>query len=84
MVVSGADAAEDISKIRKVFLAIGIGSIKEEDHMKHLYVIRHRMDDSRFGVDIYTDFERGIFCDVDRTRTLLNKKKKPQEVEAER
>lgn len=69
-VVSGKDAAEDISKIRKVFLAIGIGSDGEVPNVKHLYVAAHKLDRSRFGVDIATDFDAAIFYDRDGTVEL--------------
>jgi hypothetical protein len=73
-VVTGKDASEDISKIRKVFLAIGIGSDEaNRPGMKYLYVCRHRLDRSRFGVEIYGDFEAAIF--YDRPASLEHYKK---------
>jgi hypothetical protein len=62
-VVTGKFAAEDISKIRKVFVAIGIGTDPESAFVKHLFVARHRLDRSRFGVDIVTNFGESLFYD---------------------
>jgi hypothetical protein len=69
-IISGRDVAEDISKIRKVTLCIGIGKIDEYEDRKHLYVTRHRLDRSRFGVDICTDYGAGLFYDVEATNRL--------------
>lgn len=66
-IVTGKDAAEDISKCRKAFLAIGIGSDPEIENLKHLYVIRHRLDRSRFAVKIMSDYSSGIFYDREAT-----------------
>jgi hypothetical protein len=76
--VSGKDAAEDIGKIRKVFFAIGIGSDKQDSRVKHLYVMRHRGDKSRFGVDIMTNYEHGQFYDQEATRHFQRVQMKKQ------
>lgn len=65
--ITGRDTAEDISKIRKVALAIGIGTDPERPELKHLYVIRHRFDRSRFGVDIISDFKCSLLYDDVKT-----------------
>jgi hypothetical protein len=75
-IISGDDIGEDYSKAKKSFLAIGIGQDPEEANVKHLYVMRHRLDTSRFGVDVVTDFAAGIAYDADRTR-MRNRKPKP-------
>lgn len=69
-VIVGDDIGEDISKAKKAFLAIGIGQDGEEENVKHLYVMRHRLDRSRFGVDVMSDFESGIAYDSEGTRKL--------------
>jgi hypothetical protein len=69
-VISGKLAAEDISKIRKCFLVIGIGSMPESETLKYLFVARHRLDRSRFGVTIASNFAQGLFYDREETMCL--------------
>lgn len=88
MIVRGEDTAEDISKIRKVALAIGIGSGPKEwedgsgiSNSRHLFVARHRFDRSKLGCTIMGDFERGIFYEAEATmekKAMLAKKKKQE------
>lgn len=73
-VITGKQIAEDISKARRVFIALGIGSDPKEPHMKHIHVLRHRLDRSRFGVDIVTDFDSAIFYDRAATMALNGRK----------
>jgi replicative DNA helicase len=74
-VISGDDIGEDISKAKKSFLAIGIGTDPDMENKKHLYVIRHRLDKSRFGVDVMTDFGSAIAYDAEQTRAMRRKPK---------
>lgn len=69
-IVSGEDTAEDISKIRKVTLAIGIGQGDFEESF-YLWVDAHRMDRDKQGVTIMHNKEKGVFYDRARTRRLL-------------
>lgn len=75
-IISGDDIGEDISKAKKSFLAIGIGKDKEAEHIKHLYIIRHRLDRSRFGVDVCSDFGSAIAYDPEATRRMQRKPKR--------
>lgn len=68
--ISGKDAAEDISKIRKTSLAIGIGVHPKLENVKHLYVMRNRFGRARFGVNIASDFASAIFYDRDNQRAV--------------
>lgn len=70
-IITGKDVAEDYSKIRKVFLAIGIGSDKDEKDVRYLYVLRHRHDRSKFSVKIKSDYASGVFYDVEATNEML-------------
>ena len=72
-VITGDDIGEDISKAKKAFLAIGIGRDPDDEQVKHLYIIRHRLDRSRFGVDVVSDFESGVAYDRDATLKRFNK-----------
>lgn len=74
-IITGDDIGEDYSKAKKSFIAIGIGQDKDDEHVKHLYVMRHRLDRSRFGVDVVTDFESGIAYDREATLLRMRVKK---------
>lgn len=69
-VITMKEVAEDISKIRKAFIAIGIGSYPKDDKKKYLYVLRHKVDRSRFGFDIMSDYARGMFYDREGTMKM--------------
>lgn len=73
-IITGKDTAEDISKIRKVSVALGIGTDKDNPAIKHIYVIRHRLDRSRFGVDIVSDFSRSHLYDEEATAEYYKRK----------
>lgn len=75
-ILTGKDVAEDVSKVRKAFLAIGIGVDPEDRDKKYLYVIRHRLDRSRFGVEIFSDFGSAIFYDRERTLKYIRQRRK--------
>jgi len=76
-IVTGKDTAEDISKVRKVTFAIGIGGDPREENTKTLYVIRHRLDRSRFAVDIKTNFRCGLFYDREATLAAKRRPRRP-------
>ena len=75
-IVSGRYAAEDKSKLRKVALAIGIGVDPDKQHVRHLFVAAHKTDRSRFGVDVCTDYDSGIFYDRDATLAMMRRGKR--------
>jgi len=74
-VITGDMIGEDISKAKKAFIAIGIGRYKDEENKKYLYVIRHRLDRDKFGVDIMSNYEAGIAYDAEATRLMLRRPK---------
>ncbi len=69
MVVTGDDAAMDISKIKRCALCIGIGDGPSEssNDARYIFVAVHRYDKSRFGWPIVGDYARSIFYDRDET-----------------
>lgn len=73
--LTGRDVAEDIGKIRKASLGIGIGGTNDEPNIKWLSVLRHRLDRSRFAVEIRSDFSRGLFYDRDATLEIIKRRK---------
>lgn len=82
-VVKGDDAAEDISKIRKVALCIGIGNAPKNwgQDGRHLFVARHRFDRAKIGWNIMGDFKSGIFYAREATIDMLKKTEKQEKAE---
>ena len=67
-IIAGKDAAEDISKIRKVAFCVGIGrDIKYGRNGRYLYIAAHRHDESRVGFSIVGDFKASVFYDQEET-----------------
>ena len=78
-IIDGTLVAEDIGKIQKATVAIGIGQGEDGPKNKHLYVAAHKDGDSRFGVDIMTNYAYGQFYDREETmRRYGNSKEKAQ------
>jgi replicative DNA helicase len=75
-VITGDMVGEDISKIKKSFLAIGIGKVPKEENVTYLYVMRHRLDRSKFGVEVVSDFPSGLAFDAEATRIRERKPKR--------
>ena len=80
-IITAAATAEDISKIRKATLAIGIGKGEWGDNSRYLYVAAHKFDKMRVGCNIMGDFDRGIL--YDRTETLKAIDREAEERRAE-
>lgn len=86
-VISGKDTAEDISKVRKVALAVGIGQGEWGQDSRYLNVARHKFDRQHVGCHIMSDLERSSFYDREATlarqiEEYEEKEKKDGEVEA--
>lgn len=75
-IIKGSDTAEDISKIRKVTLAIGIGQGEWGKDSRALNIIAHKFDDAGMFSTIWTDPARGLFYDRDRTLAEIQKRRK--------
>ena len=75
-IIDGSKTATDINKIRMVTCAIGIGTGDRGERNKYLYVAAHRDGYSRFGVDIMTDYAKGLFYDREATLRLMAANKK--------
>ena len=77
-VISGKMIAEDISKIRKVTMAIGIGRGDWGENSRYLYIAAHRLDRQRTGMNIMTAPERGVFFDREPTVVRLLEERRNQ------
>lgn len=75
VIVTGDDAAEDISKLRIVGLCLGIGfSPKDLDlgpNGRYINVAKHRFGKQGIGWPIVADLERATFFDRDKSRLAL-------------
>jgi hypothetical protein len=67
-IIAGEDTAEDISKIRKVTLAIGIGQGDWGENSYYIFIAAHKFDKGHIGWNIMSDRDRGMFYDPDATR----------------
>lgn len=78
-IITGSDLAEDVSKARKVSLAIGIGASDWGEKANYLYVAAHKHDHMHVGCNIVGDPERMIFYDHAKTMRMSKKSvdKKP-------
>lgn len=82
-VIRGEDAAEDISKIRKVALCIGIGVYPDwGPNARFLYIAAAKFDTQRVGWPIMADPESATFYDAEETfrreKEMFEQKKKEQ------
>lgn len=71
---------EDIGKVQKVTMMIGIGQGELHQYSRHLFVAKNKRGRAHFGVDIMMDPAKGLFYDRDATaemnRALKLKKRK--------
>lgn len=76
VIVTGDDAAEDISKLRIVGLCLGIGFSPKDlglgENGRYIHVAKHRFGKSGIGWPIVGDFERATFFDRDASRAALS------------
>lgn len=78
-IISGNKVAEDISKIRKCTLVLGIGQGETHLDARYIFVAAAKRGPSRFGFEIMSNPSNGIFYDEELTHemiTLNGKKKK--------
>lgn len=76
-VITGRDVAEDISKIRKCALCLGIGQGLWGNNSRYLNVTAHKFDRQHIGCTIWSRPESGCFYDQQKTlkRLKLEKEK---------
>jgi hypothetical protein len=76
-VITANKTADDIGKIRKATMAIGIGQGKRHVNARYLYLMAHKRGRQHFGGEIMTGFSQGLFYDRERTLAMpeLSKEK---------
>ena len=75
-IIGGDKAAEDISKIRKATLVLGIGQGESHLDARYIYVAAAKRGPSRFGFEIMSNPAKGMFYDQERTHNVITMKKK--------
>jgi replicative DNA helicase len=70
-VITGNQLAEDISKIRKATVAIGIGQGEEHPDARYLFVAAHKRGRGKFGFSLMSSPDKGLFFDRERTSRLI-------------
>lgn len=73
-VLTGADLAEDISKVRKVSFALGLGQGEWSTDSLYLYVMAHKNDKEHVGCHIMPNKKRAMIYDRLRTLAMLRRK----------
>jgi len=67
--------SEDMSKIRKVSLCLGIGEGDWGEDSKYINVVASKNDRMRVGSNICTDYECGLFYDREATLKRASRRK---------
>lgn len=70
-IITGDDAAEDISKIKKASCVVSMGQGDWGDDSVYLHIAAHKHDRQHIGCNIVSDLERMLIYDVDRTRQAM-------------
>lgn len=79
-VIRANQAADDIGKMRKATLAIGIGQGKNHANCRYLYVAAHKRGRQHIGCTIWTNFSKGLFYDRDKTLRMERTKKTSKDI----
>jgi len=66
-VITASNSAEDISKIRKATITLGIGDGEWGDDSKYLSIVASKIGRQKIGCNIMTKYEQGLFYDRDAT-----------------
>lgn len=75
-IISSNTIAEDISKVRKVHLALGVGCGDWGEDSKYIYVTAAKNTKQHVGWNIFVDFEKGQFYVRDKTLKQYKKEAK--------
>lgn len=67
-ILSGDRVAEDISKLRKVSVAISLGQGEWGPDSVYLYVAKHKFDKQHIGCNIMSNKDRMLIYDIERTQ----------------
>jgi len=85
-VISSGQTAEDISKARKVRLAIGIGQGDWGEHSRYLYIAKNNFGRQFIGRNIIGNFSHGLLYDREATieaQRADHEQKKKERVEGD-
>lgn len=70
-IISGDDAAEDISKIKKASCVLSLGQGDWSDDSIYINVAAHKHGKQHIGCNIVPDLERMRIYDIDKTRKAI-------------
>jgi hypothetical protein len=74
-IISGDKVAEDVSKIRKATLVLGIGQGETSLDARYIFVAAAKRGPSRFGFEIMSNPANGLFYDESLTYDMMLAKK---------
>jgi hypothetical protein len=78
-IMSGDKVAEDVSKIRKATLVLGIGQGESHLDARYIFVAAAKRGPSHFGFEIMSNPANGLFYDSELTYEMITLKKKQEE-----
>jgi archaellum biogenesis ATPase FlaH len=72
-IITPDNTGEDIGKIQKCTMMIGIGQGEHSQDSRYLWVGAHKRGRAMFGCEIVCSLEKGLFYDRDRTQEVQRK-----------
>lgn len=79
-IISADKVAEDVSKIRKATLVIGIGQGESHEDARYIYVAAAKRTRQHFGFEIMAAPSKGLLYDADLTHEMITLGKKQKAV----
>ena len=66
-IIMASNSAEDIGKIRKATITVGIGDGEWGENSKYLSIVASKIGPQKIGCNIANDYKKGLFYDRDAT-----------------
>jgi hypothetical protein len=73
-IISDDKVGDDIGKIQKSTLVIGIGQGPSHPNARYLYITAYKRGRSQFGVEIMTELSKGLFYSREKTYQMMKRK----------
>jgi hypothetical protein len=73
-IISADKIGEDIGKAQKATMMLGIGQGPTHPDARFIYVTAHKRGRSRFGCEVMTEMDKGLFYSREKTYEMMKKK----------
>ncbi len=83
MIITGKDTAESYSKIRRAFIALGIGRDPNIENLHHIFVMKNRTDRMLISAKIMSDFSYALLYDAEATLAYERRSRKEDKKKGE-